>query len=472
VCYDFTAQLANLAGVSIVMPEPGLLGVLKKPAPFAAFWTWWQETLTQYPKSPMILALDTLAYGGLIASRVNPEPLQVLEGRVADFMSKVQETQRPRYGFSSILRIPNYNNAEEEPDYWEMYGRLLYEFSEKTHRDRNVATHVAEKIPDAILGDFLGRRQKNFGLNKRYLDFLKNRTLDYLVYCQDDTGQYGMNVKEADILSEQCAESNLQGVSMVQTGADEVALTLLSRTLWQAEGKPLKVYPWYFPGHAKKTVALFDGVPIGQVVQRQIQTAGGMPCLTPEDADVVLVVHGPTDQMGDHCSPRKTLKDPRYRPEMLAMLKEWIPKKAVVLADVAFANGADPDLMAHCQQEKVPLGQLAGFAAWNTPGNTIGSALAMGSVAFWAMQKGSFNAVAHRTLLRTRFLDDWIYQVEVRTALRRAFQNAMPETSVLNEQMAEGVARVDALIGCVGWPVPQFSFPCGRLFEVAVHGQS
>lgn len=467
VCYDQVLDLARIGGVSVALPPPELLGVLKRPAPFEPLQQWWLETLQTLGKASLILSLDTLAYGGLIAGRVNTEPLETLQARAESFLKPLGGTQRPRYGFSSILRIPDYDNAEEEPDYWATYGRTLYQFSVETHRQGSMPADMFNKIPGDVLQDFLSRREKNFNLNQHFLRLLQKSSLDYLVYCQDDTGPYGMNVKEAEFLRNTLTKKSLTSQAYVQTGADEVALTLLAKGLWAKEPKPLKVFPWYVPEHGKKVMAKFDGMPVGQVVQRQLQTLGAVTCLSPTDADLVLLVNAPSDKMGDHCAPQAGLVRPKEAvAELVNTLKTWLPKKNVAMADVVSANGSDPATTEAMLNAGLPVAQLAGYAGWNTPGNAIGTALAMGAVVTWAQRHGRLDESARQALLLKRFLDDWYYQAHVRMQLKKA-SPILPSASGLQQAMQPGIDTLKPLFD-MNHVAPRVTFPCNRFFEVTI----
>lgn len=466
VCYDQVLDLAAIGGLNVILPPKPLLGVLKQPAPLYQLCQWWQDQLSQYPHAAVIFSLDTMAYGGLIASRVNTEPPEILKSRIQQFFNLLQETHWPRSGFASILRIPNYNNAEEEPDYWEHYGEQLYQLSAESHRLGKPPTSLQKAIPTTILEDFLFRREKNFQLNQFFLTCLKAGKLDLLVFCQDDTGEYGLNVQEAQALSTVISEQGLETSALVQTGADEVALTMLTKAVWQKSPSPLKVYPWFFPEQGAHVLARFDGLPIGHVVQRHLKTLGAICTNTPEEADLIVMIHAPSQQMGDHCSrtqPVRTVEDVH---SVVSALSHWLPQKPVTLADVVYANGADPLLMHACLEAKVPLDKLFGYAAWNTPGNTIGTALSMGAMSVWAQQSKRLNDAALKKLLLKRFLDDWVYQADVRLHLRDASQQ-LPSEVVLNQKMFEQTQLFMSLMNLPDLS-PQYSFPCNRFFEVAI----
>lgn len=467
VCYEQVWELGNIAGLNVLLPPQNLMGLMKYPAPLDIFKEWWSDVLSQHPESAVILSLDTLTYGGLIPSRLNTESLDELAQRSQQFLDLLRNTHRPRYGFSTIMRIPNYDSAEEEPDYWANYGKMLYEFSVETHRTGTMPDYMFNKIPGVVLKDFLSRREKNFEINQRYLDRVERKMIDFLVYCQDDTGPYGMNVGEAEYLRKEAQKRRLQPKVVIQTGADEVAMLLLAKALWSSELRSLKIYPWFFPEHGKKIMAKFDGIPLGNVVQRHIQTLGGVVCISPKEADLILMVNAPAKNMGDHVTQEMEIREQHQVEAFVDALNTWIPQKSVAVADVVFANGGDPTTMAHCFKANVPLNRLAAYAGWNTPGNSIGCALAMGAVVTWAQAHHCLNHDAHHRLLMKRLLDDWAYQAEARIRLRKRFQE-LPSESDLQQEMKPRVEELFALFARSDWS-PEFYFPCQRLFEIGIN---
>jgi hypothetical protein len=112
------------------------------------------------------------------------------------------------------------------------------------------------------------------------------------------------------------------------------------------------------------------------------------------------------------------------------------------------------------------LGELLGYAAWNTPGNTIGTTLAMGAVSVWAKRHGCLDDTARKTLLFKRLLDDWVYQSEIRFKFRQAYTEC-PADTVLQEAMQPSVGKLTSLLGLEHLK-PTFSFPCNRMFEIQV----
>ncbi len=466
VCYDQVMDLASIGKIPVVLPPKSFLGVLKRPAPMDLLLNWWEQSLDNTPQAHLIFSLDTMAYGGLIASRVNTEKLPYLKDRVQTFLKSAALMTHQRYGFSSILRIPNYNNAEEEPDYWSTFGKILYQFSAETHQQGSFPSHFFNQIPGPVIQDFLDRREKNFYLNESFIDLIEQGLLDFLIFCQDDTGPYGLNVQEAETLKRMLAGRELQSKSVVQTGADEAALTLMARALWTQNEKPLKVFPWFFPQSGKKVMAKFDGIAIGAIVQRHIQTIGGVMSLSPLDADFILMVNCPRDEMGDHCVQQMSLRPKSDSVELVEALRTWLPQKDVSIADVVYANGGDSVTLQTMLKANIPFKKLSGYAAWNTPGNSIGTALAMGAIVAWAKQHKRLDDTAKQRLLFKRFLDDWYYQAEARIRLRK-LEGALLSEDKLTQEMKEGLHLLKPKFELPS-SEPTFTFPCDRLFEISV----
>jgi hypothetical protein len=465
VCYDMPRRLAAVAGLQLSMPAPNLLGQLKTPANFKTLSRWVKNHL--FENDPLIVALDTIAYGGLISSRVNDDPLSVLKKRIDDFFGQIRTDTC--FGFSSILRIPNYNFAEEEPDYWNQYGKKLYQYSVNLHK--NGAADGSD-IPPAVLKDFLQRREKNAALNEYYLALLANGRLDYLTFCQDDTGPYGLNVQEAQSLNDQLQKRKLAEKGHIQTGADEVAVCMLARWMALQQKKRLKVYAFYSSEQGRKLTAKFDGLPIEAIVQRAVHACGAVLAKNSADADLWLAVHTPEERQGDHCEKEKARLHPEQLGSVLKTLHQAFERgKPVALADVAYANGSDPLLIEKLLSEFEDLTSLYGYAGWNTPGNTIGTAVAMGLVRLMAEENACFHPEAFCQLLLIRLADDWLYQADVRSVVRGMMngtaKTGTPDENLLNVLMADGLALLKQRLGLENRTV-HCSYPCKRTFEVEI----
>ncbi|MBX2861192.1 MAG: DUF4127 family protein [Vampirovibrio sp.] len=474
VCAQLPQQLGAIAGLEVAVPSAKLLGHLKKPANFAALDRWVKNHL--FENDPVIVALDTIAYGGLIPARVGDESIDELEKRTQQFFDRVRAADL--YGFSSIMRIPNYNNAEEEPDYWATHGKQLYEYSEACHRQGGLAPDP-EGIPTDVLEDFLVRRKRNFTLNMAHLYHLALGRLDYLTFCQDDTGSHGLNVKEAQDLDAEIQRHKVSDSCHIQTGADEVAACMLTRWMLQNQDNSddhppiVKIYPYYTTETGSNTTARFDGIPISSVVHQQIKACGAHLADTPEEASAWLLVHTPETEQLDHCERRNmrtfNLAQPSAGIQHAFSILEQAKaqNKPLMLADVAYANGGDPALITPLLNDDDTLPDLYSYAGWNTPGNTVGTSLAMGICRYLAEQNNRFNAEEFKKLLLIRLCDDWLYQSDVRYYIRQQTNGKLPDVGMLNAAMANGIDLIKSKIDLEEAHV-SCRFPCQRSFEVEI----
>lgn len=467
VCYQQVLDVAAACGIQVKMPSKRLLGQLKTPADEKGLREWTENVLAEDPDAAVILSLDLLAYGGLIPSRVHHESIETLQARIQWFLERCDS--RTIHAFSSILRIPNYNNAEEEPAYWEDHGQAIYEASMRAHQTGDVDGAFAD-LMQSVRDDVLTRRYVNMALNTWYLDLFAAGKFQSLFFAQDDTGSHGLNVQEAQTLREHAREKNL--VIEVQTGADEIALMLMAKIATEQSNKTASVLPVYTPSDAKECLARFDGISVGQVVENKLRAVGAQQATSLDTADAVLFINGPRKQhMGDHCAESGTGEaDAAYFESLTKQLFDLLQEKPVMLADVAYANGSDPELTDSLIAQKFPFLSLASYAGWNTPGNTIGTAVSVGLLHYLAVQNKTLTPSVHYKHLLTRLIDDWGYQAVVRHRLRGQIR---PGRSPINnrdldQHMFEIETKLDTYLNQVGFHPQEYVFPCKRLFEIDV----
>jgi hypothetical protein len=504
VCYQTPQLLASVLGASLYLPPVELFGVLKQPANIAALKDWLDETLMMLRKTdctPHVIAnAQLLLHGGLIPSRVDTQPqATLLQELDEEWFALMHSYEVCPDVFSAILRIPAYNNAEEEPDYWAVCGRAIYDASAAVHRALVSATNTnnntdhaktltlypyvaslptPEGVPQQVWQQVLERRACYHGVHRFLLEEQERGALATLVFAQDDTGEYGLNVAEANELRAWGASTN---DCWVQTGADEVAHTLMVRHWLQSSALVPRVWVGYSHTTGAACLAKFDGCPLETVVLQRLLACGAEQVSSPQEADVWLLVHSPEKTMGDHCSVQ-----PSDGQDALA--HAWVMQqlatatqqgKGVILADVAYANGADTTLLEQLLRSKSATASavasgihaLWGYGAWNTPGNALGSALAMGLTVWLAKQLGTFCEASHQQLLALRLLDDGAYQSVVRQQVRASVGAWVVPTpseaeALLQALMHPWQQRVQACLPqsrTTDWGV---YFPCHRTFEV------
>ena len=105
------------------------------------------------------------------------------------------------------------------------------------------------------------------------------------------------------------------------------------------------------------------------------------------EADIVLGVSYPGGNGRDMIVRQETdaaYTEERTLSEFVLFLEHALDiSKIVTLADNAYANGGDPELISLLDQMDM-LRRLHGYAGWNTSSNTIGTAIAEGVHAYIA----------------------------------------------------------------------------------------
>lgn len=431
VCYTLPEQIAKIdESIELFLPDRSLLGDLTKYADVNGIFEW----LKNLPKlDALIISLDTAAYGGLISSRRCSDSFEEIREKIEKLKEILKEKNAKIYAFSSIMRISNNNINEEEKEYWNLWGKKIFEYSFNSCKN-NGENPPQTDIPQKILTDYLNTRKRNFEINKIYLNWQQEGLFDTLVFSKDDCAEFGFNVREAQELE------NLGG--FVKTGADEIPLTLLARAI---KGK-IKIAPIFTESSQKNLISNYEDVSIEKSVTGQIELAG---CEVSElqNADMLLYVNNFKNHQGEIVMKRPT--EP--------FSDVWnIPQKPYMIADVRFANGADNSFVNKLFEKGFDE-NFYGYSAWNTSANSLGSLICGAKVKFLAKK---YNDKEFKKLEIVRFLDDWAYQANVRQTLSK------PDTTELTTQMKPFEKEVAKVLK-TEFEV-KYSFPWKRLFEVEV----
>ena len=421
VCYNLAKEIAAMDGdIELFLPPREFLGDLKKNAKVNNILEW----LENQPESDaIILALDTIAYGGLIPSRRSSDSID-------DIISHLLRLKPLLYGkkvyaFSSIMRISNNNYSEEEKEYWAEYGKKIFEYS---------FSGINNGIPREILEDYLATRKRNFEINKLYLKWQKEGVFETLIFSKDDCAPRGFNVEEAKELE------RLGGKT--KTGADEIPLTLLAR----AVKKDIKIFIRYTEPEYKNCISNYEDVSIEQSVTGQLELGGFQTVQNLNDADIILIVNNFIKKQGE-------------------LVMEWdtepfnktftAPEIPYAVADVRYANGADNAFIKQLLPQ-IDLNNFFGYAGWNTSANTLGSLLA-GIKIKWKAKK--YNEKAFCKLQKISFLDYWAYQANVRKTIPAPCdikELMTPFEKILTKKFNQTTSI-------------KYSFPWQRKFEVEIN---
>ncbi|MDD3238391.1 MAG: DUF4127 family protein [Candidatus Gastranaerophilales bacterium] len=454
VCYDLPLQISAInPDIELILPDKKFLGGLTSSANAFAILDWLEKTQNI---DAIILSLDTIAYGGLVPSRRSSDSFEAIKCRI-ELLYKILKNRNCKiYAFSSIMRISNNNFNEEEKDYWASFGKDIFEYSFNLHKME--VTHdkylnqkcncISTKIPQDILDDYLMTRNRNFKINKLYLEYAQTGLFDTLVFSKDDCAEFGLNVKEANILKQNILDKKIN--AFVKTGADEIPLALLSRAI--SNGKIIKIAPSFLMPISIGKISKYEDISVIESVKSQIELAGGTYS-TPNSADLILYVNNFKNEQGE-------LVMDTYEPLNNRGFKPASSKYFV--ADILNANGADNSFVDSLLENDIDCNNFYGFAAWNTTGNTLGSAICAAITKFTTQNP---NLDAFKKLQTIRFLDDWAYQANLRKKIKDKFNTI--EKDYIARKMQKYEAKLEKKFGKVANSY-QYSFPWNRTFEIEI----
>lgn len=481
----YPAMIAEIAGAELALPPADVLSERRRPGNCGGLAAWLAAAAPKL--DGLLVSLEMLGHGGLIASRTTDEPAAAALARLEALRDlRRRHPQLPIYAFSVITRVSNADDAVEEPDYWARYGARLYRLSELLDRRQQghpVAAELAAleaELPAAHRRDFLGRRLRNHLVNGGALQLLADGVLDLLVLSSDDTSPFGLPSREKRWLAGWADLLDLSGPGsplLMYPGADEVGCALLARMLNRRAGVSPAIAVSYAPPAAASNIAAYEDGPISLTIERQVLAVGGR--LANGGADFWLGVDAPLERRGEW-DPTFAEDERAARHEALAGLVSEASRaiaggRRAAIADVAYPNGADPALL-DLMLSGLDLPVLAAYGAWNTAGNTIGTVLAQACALGLADSRAGRQA--HERFLLHRLVEDWGYQHRARAALRAWLRESHgapePKTPAL---YAASCAQIEASLNETIDRLPGFAkryrvapgsvrLPWGRTFEV------
>jgi hypothetical protein len=480
----FPQQLAEVAGSEVLLPPREQLGWFTRPGDCEAIAEWLQACAAER----VVVALDMWCYGGLVASRTSA----VEEGLALARLGALRELRRARpelrlFAFSVIMRL---GTTVDSPEALAIH-QALFSYSQLVDRVQRLGDEqarpeleaVLEQLDGDILSQYLAVRRRNHGLNRAAIGLVSEGVVDYLVLAQEDAAPLGIHIPEQLALQAQVEEFRAPDRVAIHPGADEVGLVLMARHHLASAGGPLRVAVDYASGAGGEVVPQFECQPLRETVESQIRAAGARPVPVAE-ADAVLFAHTPIQTQSDVAEAPPVGHSP-----MLAAQAESVVERTraaseaglpVGLVDVAYANGADPELIAALGRSG-GADHLAAFAAWNTAANSIGTVVSQLCLAAGEATPSGREAAAR--FLACRLLDDYGYQscVRQRAAEQAAALGASPY------RLGEACAQVEEfvrrelkpfahhihsdLLGSAGSaPLEEagVSLPWRRLFEVEI----
>jgi hypothetical protein len=417
--YDFPQMLASGTEYELIVPPREILGKKKQCGDVDAIWSWLLENAADC--NDAIISIDTLLYSGIVPSRLHYESAKTL-------ISKLERLREVRnvnpalniYAFNLIMRNPTYSSADEEPDYYGLYGAEIHRFGVISHRMQlGIATadeirelpDISKRLPIEHLKDYLNRRAVNLEVNKKVVQLTAEGIFTFTLFPQDDASPYGLTAKDQQLIREKIHHLDVDLKVYMYPDADAAVNTLLARAINNKENKRPLVFVKFASNVGGAVIPDYEDRLVGETIKYHILAAGGLVASSVSEADILLMVNIPSGAMQDRwteidsrASLPSTIEYNANR--TLIELIEYADyavthlNKSVVFADIAYCNGGD-HLLFHLLRQKGLLWKLAGYAGWNTSSNTIGTCLPMGMIynIYGSTQ-------AHIDFLALRYLED------------------------------------------------------------------
>lgn len=460
VNYECLQMLGEAAGFDVLLPPKAWLGTPWRAGDTAQLQGWLLEHAPL--ADALIVAIDTLGYGGLVNSRRSTDSTDTVLERLA-YLRTVQQRQPQTtlLAFNVLMRITRGNDAEEEKAYWADYGARIFRLSYLEDRAAMAVGSNAEAdeiaalrrtIPPELIEDFLAGRARNHAVNRTMIDWAASGVFDYLVVAQDDTVDYGWNIAEARRLRRYINEIGAAGRVSIYPGADETAMLLLARYAAQRAGFTPRVRLRTSGSTSDQVITAYEDRPMTEMVKAHLGPLGGSVA-SEHDADITLYINAPAEVQGNgpeqwtlaltdaqlaalpaasqhalaayrhHSSGATTLREMftvrRDLPEFIRSLTHDIgAEQTCAVVDVAFVNAGD--LALGELLERMPgVSQLAAYGGWNTAGNTLGCVLSHAVIRHLQVLHGATPEAlaAHVRFLFLRLVEDDLFMAKLRTQI-------------------------------------------------------
>lgn len=501
VNYECLALLGQAAGFTMLLPPKEWLGTPWRVGHMARLGRWLREVAgpeQDRPADALIVAVDTLAYGGLVNSRRSSDSLDRVLARL-ELLRELKQ-QRPELAilaYSVLMRITRGNQAEEEKAYWATYGARTFRLSVLEDRIAMAVATAAEEaelarlrqeVPAEVVADYREGRARNHAVNRAMIGWTGEGLFDYLIIPQDDTVDYGWNIAEARALRRLVQELGLADRVSIYPGTDETDMLLLARYAAGRAGFRPRAWLRYSGSGADQVVTAYEDRPMTEMVKAHLGPLGGVVVESAQEADILLYLNAPAEVQGNGPDQyalalregdlaalpepaRRAVLDYRAQPHIADTLREMhtvrrdLPEfvRSLALAleaghscavvDVAYVNAGDAalgDLLAGSARSgaAVEIGRLAAYGGWNTAGNTLGSALAQAVIRHLQRLHGADAdaLAAHLRLLFLRLVEDYLFMGRLRTQLmleQLPLLGAAPTLSNLGQHAGPARALVE-----------------------------
>ena len=453
-CTDFVVELAQLAGMQVILPPMELLDHYRRPADPGKLAAWAAAILKEEKPDAVILSTDMLVHGSLLASRQRigkKEQEQQLLHWLTQWHKEYPDI--PLYAFSIIPRLLL---ADDSP--FQIYQYHLKKYSVWADEvgwfdnpdDVQTLLAMEKRLPEELKSEYAALYEQNLAFNRSLIDLAASGTLQMLILGQDDGFPFGLPNQEKEQLAQYAAQKKAHSVEVTR-GTDEVALSLLGKIISQQRPQAATAEIRYSRPDVPGMIMPYMPHSIASTAKEKLVLSGVLPA-TEGQADFILYIHA--GRKGD--SPWKQLTPAR---EIAKLLQEG---KSVALVDLSENFSSLNTIYPWLVLLDVPVNQLTAYAGWNTTSNSLGTIVTHAL----AVLQGQASTTKKASFLGERFLDDWYYQKTIQSRLNRWLLAKRQDPYSLKQNYAEANFRLQrhlqssvVHLGRYDFPAADYSLP-------------
>ncbi|MCW5940162.1 MAG: DUF4127 family protein [Fimbriimonadaceae bacterium] len=405
---QFAQMIGAMAGITVETPPPDLLGRFTQPGRPEAIIDWLSPRLGSYEAA--IVSADMLAYGGLIASRVDRSSQNLALKRLkafAEVRAKYPDTKV--YTFSAVMRLAP--TATKATAGWrQQLGqfaalRQRYRIQQDPESLRKLRSLRAQ-IPAGEIEKYDAIRSRNHEIQRTLLRMTYDGVFQHTMLGQDDAQVTGPHVPETANLQQLAESLSLGERAFFAEGIDQIPNVLLSRALAEAASWRPRVRIVFADEEGRNKVAAYEAKTVDRSLKDQIFGSLGTIANPGESFDYSLYVNTP--------DPRGFALD-----AFLGSLKSEVDQgMPVAVADINLGKTGTGDLRLYdALLDSGRSTRVLAYAGWNTAGNTMGTTIPAANVYLLARRIGVDpvqREVALRAFILHRLVNDFEYHKYVR----------------------------------------------------------
>ena len=422
-CRQFVIDAGRIAGFDLITPPSAIQDYYSQPGDTQALQAWLQDNIAG--SNGIILSVDQLLYGGLLAAREKEKTPAEREAMI-QFLRALHAAhpEVPIYAFSILPRqtpqdtIDGYQERKDLLAYSRLKGRQAAGLS----IDENELSRLEAAIPPDSLSRYLAHFQENEALNRELIQLASEGVLTQLVLGQDDGEPYSIPNIEKDKLRQCIAGQQLSDSQVCLThGADEIALSLLAGIQNKRTGFRPRILVRYNDPQTAASIMPYMAISTADTVTEKIALLGGEEVTSEGDADFTLMVSANDNERDSVSSRADTVKQ---------LTANQLAGRPTALVDLSKHFQAQETVLPLLIQANYPVNALIAYAGWNTTSNAVGTALAQASLYLSARQQATSRSemmgltAANLSFLQNRIMEDYFYLKEDIDVVNHALQRA------------------------------------------------